>query len=178
LFQGQQLLRSLNDPPDAEVWSGQALNNILADLAKPDTGKDQRPNVPLDEDMLRHLNLTPANVSANAGLLKNDAQLTWPLVLRDEDYKEDSQLISALVRKAVQQAVNGRVDAGILKELGSAAARQRQRLSANVRDLTPNQYAEASRFLGYLDDAVRALGRPDAGDYLTHKYAAQGKDVA
>jgi hypothetical protein len=177
LFQGQQLLRSLNDPPDTEVWSGQALNDILSDVAKTDP-KARGPNVPLDENMLRHLNLTPVNVSANAGLLKNDAQLTWPLVLRDEDYKEGSQLISALARKAVQQAVNGRVDAGILKELGAAAARLRQRLSANVRDLTANQYAEASRFLGYLDDAIRALGRPDAGDYFTHKYTAQGKDVA
>jgi hypothetical protein len=166
-FQGQQLLRSLNNPPETEVWSGQALNDILADLAKPDADKAPGPNVTLDEDMLRHLNLTPANGSANAGLLKNDARLTWPLALRDDDSKTDRTQVNSLAAEAVHQAVNGRVDAGTLRELSAAAGRLRQRLTANVRDLTANQYAEANHFLGDLDDAIRALGRPDAGDYFT-----------
>jgi hypothetical protein len=177
-FQGQQLLRSLNNPPETEVWSGQALNDILADLAKSDPDKAQGPNVPLDEDMLRHLNLTPANGNANAGLLKNDARLTWPLALRDDDSKTDRTSVNSLAAEAVHQAINGRVDAGTLRELSAAAGRLRQRLAANVRDLTANQYAEANHFLGDLDDAIRALGRPDAGDYFTRKYAAEGKDVA
>jgi hypothetical protein len=134
--------------------------------------------VTLDEDMLRHLNLTPANGSANAGLLKNDARLTWPLALRDDDSKTDRTQVNSLAAEAVHQAVNGRVDAGTLRELSAAAGRLRQRLAANVRDLTANQYAEANHFLGDLDDAIRALGRPDAGDYFTRKYAAEGKDVA
>jgi hypothetical protein len=177
-FTNQQLQRSLNNPPETEVWSGQALNDILADLAKLGPGKAQGANVPLDEDIVRHLNLTPVNGNANAGLLKNDTRLTWPLALRGEEYKADRDLINALAPEAVHQAVNGRVDAGTLKELGAAVARLRQRLTANVRELTTNQYADASRFLGYLDDAIRVLGRPDAGDYFTRKYAAQGKDVA
>jgi hypothetical protein len=177
-FQGQQLMRSLNNPPESEVWSGQALNDLLADLAKSDPDKAQGPNVPLDEDMLRHLNLTPAKGNANAGLLKNDARLTWPLALRDDDSKTDRASVNSLAAEAVHQAVNGRVDAGTLKELSAAAGRLRQRLAANVGDLTANQYAEANHFLGDLDDAIRALGRPDAGDYFTRKYAAQGKDVA
>jgi hypothetical protein len=176
-FQGQQLLHSLNNPPESEVWSGQALNDILADLAKSDPDKGQGPNVPLDEDMLRHLNLTPANGNANAGLLKNDARLTWPLALRDDDSKTDRTSVNTLAAEAVHQAVNGRVDAGTLRELRAAAGRLRDRLAANIRDLTANQYAEANHFLGDLDDAIRALGRPDAGDYFTRKYAAQGKDV-
>ncbi len=178
-FNNQQLLRSLNNPPETEIWSGQALNDILADVAKMDKDKAARgPAIPLDEDILRHLNLTSGPGSGNAGLLKNDARLTWPLALRDEAYKTDRELVSGLAPEAVHQAINGRVDAGTLRELTAAAQRLRQTLSANIRDMTANQYTEASRFLGYLDDAIRALGRPDAGDYFTRKYAAQGKDVA
>jgi hypothetical protein len=86
--------------------------------------------------------------------------------------------VNSLAAEAVHQAVNGRVDGGTLRELSAAAARLRQHLTANVRDLSANQYADASRFLGYLDGAIQALGRTDAGDYFTRKYAAQGKDVA
>jgi len=177
-FNNQQVLRSVNNPPESEVWSGQALNDIVADLAKPNPDRTLGSNAPLDEDTLRHLNLTPVSGSANAGLLKNDARLTWPLALRDDDSKADRELVNSLAAEAVHQAVNGRVDAGTLRELSAAANRLRQRLAANVRDLTANQYAEASRFLGYLDGAIQALGRADAGDYFTRKYAAQGKDVA
>jgi hypothetical protein len=176
-FNKQQLLRSLNNPPETEIWSGQALNDILADVAKID--KNARgPAVPIDEDVLRHINLTTGPGAGNAGLLKNDARLTWPMALRDEGYKADRDLVNSLAVDAVRQAINGRVDAGALKELTAAAGRLRQNLAANIKDLTANQYTEASRFLGFLEDAIRVLGRPDAGDYFTRKYAAQGKDIA
>jgi hypothetical protein len=177
-FNNQQVLRSINSPPEGEVWSGQALNDLLADLAKPNPDRTLGPNAPLDEDTLRHLNLTPVNGNANAGLLKNDARLTWPLALRDDDSKSDRELVNSLAAEAVHQAVNGRVDAGTLRELTAAAMRLRQDLTSHVRDLTANQYADASHFLASLDGAIQALGRADAGDYFTRKYAAQGKDVA
>jgi hypothetical protein len=178
-FNNQQLQRSLNNPPESEVWSGQALNDVLADLTKMDKDKGLKgPAVPLDEDLLRRINLAAGSGNGNAGLLKNDARLTWPLAMRDEAYKTDRELINSLAPEAVHQAVNGRVDAGTLKELNSAAQRLRKTLADNIGDMTTGQYTDASRFLGYLDDAIRVLGRPDAGDYFTRRYSAQGRDVA
>jgi hypothetical protein len=178
-FNNQQLLRSLNNPPESEITSGQALNDVLDDLVRLNKDRGLRaPAPPLDEDVLRRLNLTPGSGNGNAGLLKNDARLTWPLALRDDGYKTDRELVNSLAPEAVHQAINGRVDAGTLRELSAASQRLRQNVTANIRDMTANQYTEASRFLGYLDNAIRALGRPDAGDYFTRKYTAQGKDVA
>ena len=178
-FNNQQVLRSLNNPPESEITSGQALNDVLDDLVKMSKQRELRAAAPpLDEDVLRRLNLTAGSGNGNAGLLKNDARLTWPLAIRDETYKTDRELVNSLAPEAVHQALNGRVDAGTLRELTAASQRLRQNLTANIRDMTANQYTEASRFLGYLDDAIRALGRPDAGDYFTRKYVAQGKDVA
>jgi hypothetical protein len=178
-FNNQQLLRSLNNPPESEITSGQALNDVLDDLVRINKDRGLRAAAPsLDEDVLRRLNLTAGAGNGNAGLLKNDARLTWPLALRDEAYKTDRELANSLAPEAVHQAINGRVDAGTLRELTAAAGRLRQNLTANIRDMTANQYTEASRFLGYLDDAIRALGRPDAGDYFTRKFVAQGKDAA
>ena len=42
----------------------------------------------------------------------------------------------------------------------------------------PTQYIEASRFLSNFDDALKVLSQPDAGDYFTAKYTAQGRTVA
>jgi hypothetical protein len=178
-YQDQQLQRSLNNPPESEIVSGQALNDVLDDLVK--LTKDRSLHAPaagLDEDILRKINLTAGSGNGNAGLLKNDARLTWPLAFRDEAYKTDRELVSGLAPEAVHQAINGRVDAGTLRELTAAAQRLRQNLVANIRDMTAGQYTDASRFLGYLDDAIRALSRPDAGDFFTRKYAAEGKDAA
>jgi hypothetical protein len=175
-YDNQQLQRSLNNPPESEVLSGQALNDVLGDLSKMDKDKGLKGTaVLLDEDVLRHINLSAGN--GDAGLLKNDARLTWPMALRDDTYKNDRQLVNSLATETVHQAINGRVDAGALRELTAAARRLRQNLADNIKDMTANQYTEASRFLNSLDDAIRVLGRPDAGDYFTRKYSAQGKDV-
>jgi hypothetical protein len=177
-FNNQQLLHSLNNPRETEIWSGQALNDILADVAKLDKDQTARArSILLDEDDLRHINLTSGAGGGNAGLLKNDARFTWPLALRDEVYKADREVVNALAPEAVHQVVNGRVDAGTLRELSKAAERLRHQLAVNIRDMSANQYTDASRFLGHLDGAVRTLGRPDAGDYFSPKYAPQGKDV-
>jgi hypothetical protein len=176
-FWEQDLSRSLNNTPIGEVRTGQALNNILTDLAPMVKKNGKGPNIPLDQDVLNHLNLTPAG-AGNPGLLKNEGRLTWPLALRDEEYKNERELLNNLAPEAIRQAINGKVDAGTLREMGSALDRLHEKLATNIRELTPNQYIEARRFLGFFDDAYRTLQRPDAGDYFGKKYTAKGGTVA
>jgi hypothetical protein len=59
----------------------------------------------------------------------------------------------------------------------NALASLRQKLAANINELTPNQYVEASRFLNYFDDALKLLARPNAGDYFTRNLGAKGMTV-
>src|SRR5262249_41121461 len=143
----QQITRSLNNPPMAEVLSGQAQNYVLADIRKNDSKKNgQPPAIPLDEDLLRQVNLTPG--TGNPGLLKNDGRIAWPLALQSDDYRSDRELLNSLAPEAIRQAVNGRVDPGALKDMNGALAKLRDKLTGNIRDITPNDYIEASRFLG------------------------------
>jgi len=46
-----------------------------------------------------------------------------------------------------------------------------------VYDLTPSQHIESKRYLGYLDDSVKALQDPSAVNYFNDKWTASGKDV-
>jgi hypothetical protein len=172
----QQISRSLNNPPAADILSGQALNNILTDIRKIDDKKGSKPAIDIDEDVARHINFSPG--SGNPGLLKNEGRVNWPVALQGEDFKTQRELLNSLAPEAVRQAVNGRVDAGTLKDLTDGVAKLRQELVMNIRELTPNQYIEASRFLGYFEDALRILARPDAGDFFNTKALAKQMSVA
>jgi hypothetical protein len=171
-----QISRSLNDPPSSEIWSGQALNNIIADIRKVEEKNPNRPAVNIDDDVLRHLNLSPG--IGNPGLLRNEGRLHWPLTLQGDDFKSQRELLNSLAPEAVRQAVNGRVDPGSLKDMVDSVAKMRQTLNANIRDLTPNQFIEANRFLSQFDDALKILGRPDAGDLIRPQLAAKSTSVA
>jgi hypothetical protein len=171
-----QINRSLNDPPSSEIWSGQALNNIIADIRKVEEKNPNRPSVNIDDDVLRHINLSPG--MGNPGLLRNEGRLHWPLTLQGDDFKSQRELLNSLAPEAVRQAVNGRVDPGSLKDMVDSVAKMRQTLAANIRDLTPNQFIEANRFLSQFDDALKILGRPDAGDLIRPQLAGKSTSVA
>jgi hypothetical protein len=171
----QLITRSLNNPPVAEILSGQAPNYVLTDISKNEPKKGGGPAIPLDEDLLRHVNLTPG--AGNPGLLKNDGHIVWPAALQTDDYRSERELLNSLAPEAIRQAVNGRVDPGALKDMNSALTKLHDKLTANIRDITPNDYIEASRFLGYFGDALKILARPDAGDFFSSRFASKGMTV-
>jgi hypothetical protein len=168
-------MRSLNNPTMADILSGQAPNYVLADIRKNGPKKDVGPAIPLDEDLLRHVNLTPG--AGNPGLLKNDGRITWPLALQSDDYRSERELLNSLAPEAIRQAVNGRVDPGVLNDMNTGLGKLRDKLTAKIRDITPNDYIEASRFLGYFADALKLLARPDAGDLFSSRFASKGMTV-
>jgi len=173
---GQLISRSLNNPPVAEIWSGHALNYVLTDIRKSQPKTGSRQIVSLDEDVVKHINLTPG--PGNPGLLKNDGRLRWPLALLSDDYKPQRELLNSLAREAVRQAINGRVDPGLAKDLNEALAGIHDKLTASVRDLAPNQYIEAGRFVGNFGEALKILVRPDAGDLFNQRFSVKGMNVA
>jgi hypothetical protein len=170
------LRRSLNDPPASEIWSGQALNTILADLAKRQPEESSEPNIALDEDLQRHINIVAGHGSA--GLLKSEGRLSWPLALVGDSYKSDRELLNALLPAAMNQALNGQVETSTLRQMTRSVQQMHRQLATDISDLTATQYMGANRFLANLDDGLKVLSRADAGDFLTRKYTAQGRTVA
>jgi hypothetical protein len=172
--------RSKNDPPSTEIWSASALNFILADIQKKlaNDKNVQGPQIAVDEEVLRHINLTSGKGDGNAGLLRTEGRLNWPLTLKGEEFQKDRVSIDGLAQDVFTQAVNGRVDAVTLKDLMDGVGKMRNQLVASINELPPSQYMEAKRFLSNFDAALRVLRQPDAGDYFTQKYAAKGKNVA
>jgi hypothetical protein len=177
----QNLQRSRNNPPVTEVYSGKALNDLLADLrklpSKPEgaalAGLQQ---LPLDEDGLKHINVTTG--AGNIGLLKNEGRLNWPVALVGSEFKEPRDRISSLAQAAIRQAeFNGQVDSGTLTQLSSDVDSLHKQLRKNGGDLPFAVYTEAKTFLNGLDDAIAALRQRDVGNHFTGKLALKAKTI-
>jgi hypothetical protein len=175
--------RATREPPLTEVLSGQSLNDLFTHAAnlqeKARLQGVQAPNVPLDEDLLRQVNLTGAGSSGSIALLKDRGRLNWPLTLQGPDYDEARRRLSALVPEAVGQArYNNPVDAGLLRQMLADVRRLNDTLQHNVGDVSPSEYIQARRFLGGLEGAIKALRDPNAGNQVNQKWAPQGRNVA
>jgi hypothetical protein len=173
--------RSVNDPPVTEIWSAKALNDLLHDVQKLQANGTDGPQLRIDEDVLKRINVSAGGTPGNVGLLKNEGKLSWPLALRtmrpQQEIDDLRQDIGSLLPDAINQAINGKVAAGILRTLNKDVSRMQQLLAQNVGELPPDQYIEAKRFLNNLEDGLTALAQPDAGLYFTQKYSAKGKTV-
>jgi hypothetical protein len=176
----EQVLRSLNNPPVTEVYSGLALNTLLGDLRQ-NLGQQQGATLrthalPLDEATLRHINVTkgPGNLS----ILKNDGRLTWPAALTGPEFKERRDQIDSRISDALRQASFGNsVDGGTIKSLLADSTQMRQELRRTGRELSSSLYIEASSYLNKLDDAIRALQQPNVSDFMNGKYALKARTV-
>lgn len=181
--QHESLRRSLNEPPRTEIWSGGSLNTMLADVRKlQHVGRDNVSEIPLDEDLIKRINVTATGGrGGNMGLLKNGGRLNWPVGLRtlpqDEAMRELRSQVDTLLQDAVNEAANGKVDPRLMLELSRDVARLQRLLVSQGHALPGDTYIEARRFLNNLDDSVRLLRRPDAGDYITGRYMAKGSTV-
>lgn len=169
------LQRMLNDPPVNEILSATALNTLLANLEK-QTDKNTGANVPIDEDVLRRINVSSPQ-GGNIGLLRNGPKLNWPVALRSADFQRDRDKIESMLPDALSLAKEGKTDSAAMAEMTNVVDRMQSELSADLRDLTPEQGIEARRFLNNLSSAIRALERPDAGSLLSRDWASRGNST-
>ena len=152
--------------PVAEIWSGEALNQILKDLQRQPADQyamANRATAPsLEHGALKQINLTTGR--GHISLLKDGGRLDWPDAYANSSFKEVKNQLNVLVMEVVEQArANGRVDARTLKEMAAVTNDLRRRLHGQFQDLTPLEHVEANRFLKDLDDTLIALRRPDIG---------------
>ncbi len=180
-YMKQQLARSRNNPPLTEIWSGKALNDLLADLQKVagrgDSASLRTFQIPLDEDALRRVNVSPS-AGAGIGLLKDQGKLVWPVALSGPEFREQRERINTLAQEAVKQAeFNNQVDPGVIRQMSNDVDQLQAQLRRTGRDLPPSPYIDAKTFLQNLASSIAALQQRDVGNYFTGKYALKAKTV-
>jgi hypothetical protein len=175
------LSRARRDPPLTEVWSANSLNALLNHLAAEQGRGAKNPNVPLDEETLKSINLTPADSRANAGLLKDGGKLQWPRSLQSAEFNDPRTRLTRLMEEAVQKLKfnpNTPVPPGLVKDMQSDLRELSERLSDSAGDLSPSQYVEAKRYLNQVGDAIAALSDPKVGAYFNPSWVGKARNVA
>ncbi len=167
--------RSRNDPPLTEIWSGKALNDLLD--AQRRTLGIPGPTVPLDPEMLRHINVTSGTGHAGMGLLKGGGQLRWPVGLQDEAFTKECKKIEQLLPEAVQQGQYGPVPGKLLSELTKTIDLLASKLKAKISDIDANDYIASKRYLNDLTDSLKVLKDPHAAKYVSGQWSANARTV-
>jgi hypothetical protein len=169
--------RARKDPPATEVWSGRSLNELLRSIQS--LGSLNRgPNIALDEDTLKSINLS-GGARGNVGMLRDGGKLSWPLPLQEAQFSENRDRLAKNLRRAVAD-LQGKdpVEPALLRDINNDFKALNEKVSASADDLSPGQYIEAKRFLNQLASAVRALSDPKAVNYFNNTWNAKGKTVA
>jgi len=170
--------RARKDPPLTEVWSGKALNELLRSIKN--SGLTNRgPNLALDEDTLKNVNLSDNSSRGNVGMLKDGGKLSWPLSLQEPQFDEARKRLGNNLLHAVVDLKNkDPIEAGKLRTINIDFKELNTKLNDSADELSPAQYIEAKRYLNQLGAAIRALSDKNAVKYFDNTWNAKGKNVA
>ncbi len=126
----QELTRNLDwyrhQPPISDIASARALNAILNHLTSdPSVGKG--PNVPIDEEVLKRINVTsPTAPTASLGLLKDDGKLQWPAALSGKEFEGPrNDLTERLQTVVAALKFSNKPEAGAIVDLNGDLAKLR-----------------------------------------------------
>jgi len=174
----QALESARKDAPEADVNSGRALNVLLNSIQK--NGQlNLGPNVPLDEDTLKNVNIAGASAVGNVGMLKDVTKISWPEALQDSAYDDARKRVNQNLALAVTTLKDGDpVPDNALRDLRAGYKTMSDKLNDDTNELSAAQYIEARRFLNQLNQAIRALGDKNVVKYFNKQWTPKGENVA
>jgi hypothetical protein len=172
----EELAWSRSELAENQTTSATALNILLTDLQGLQAQKTRAPDVTIDPATLASINVVVSGSNGNIGALKHEGRIQWPATLRSPEFDSDRQRIDSSMHKAIDEAI--KVEPVELHDLKAALASMRSRLADRIQETSAPEYIRAKRLLNELDDAMKLLGQPDAGNYFNQMYTAKGQTVA
>jgi hypothetical protein len=142
----------------AEMLQGKRLSDWLQQIQARHAQGHFGPEVRLDADVLRHLNLAWGD-GAHFGLLRQAGRLPWPASLAP--FEAECRRVNDLLLRAVRQAQDDAPSPALVRDLVATLANLQKRLDEQVAEMTPSEYIAAKRFLNSLMEVPRALQHPD-----------------
>lgn len=170
-----ELAWSQGDMDEFESQTATALNILLDDLRELQSKGIQAPDMTLDTGSLGRINVVVGRTTGNPGALKNYGQLDWPKILYGPEFKPERELINRLAPQVIEQARHGQVT-DLARFVGSVE-KMHQNLQAKIADIPTPEYVRAKRFLTQINDAIKILRQPDAGNYFNQTYSPRGNTV-
>jgi hypothetical protein len=130
-------------PPANDIWSADALNRIFDHASRIQGRGIAGSTIPLDEETVKKINFS-TGVAGNIGALKNKGKLEWPAIFGRKDFDAERNRFNQLAADAVRQgSENNKVDSGVLEDMERSLNLLDDKLTARIRDLSPDDYIEA-----------------------------------
>lgn len=170
--------RSRNNPPASEIWSGRALNDLLRGITDATSRGVVGPEVPLNSEVLRHVNVTTGVTYGGTGLLKDGGKLTWPYALRKSPFDSERTKINEQMGMAVKQAQSGEVSVELLNDIDASLKDLSRAIDARVEEVTPSEYIQGTRYLRELKESYKLLQQSDVSKYFKPNWTPSGSTVA
>jgi len=166
-------------PPPTDIWSARSLNALLRHLIAQQGEGVRGPNVPLSEDVLRHVNLSAGNTRGNVGLIKDSGTLEWPESLLRGEFQDTRERLNALMKKAYKSVTSGNnPNDATLSDLQANSQAAQKILEANVARMSPDEFIEANRYLREVKDTITALKDPNVANQFNGNWATKARNVA
>jgi hypothetical protein len=137
----------------AEIISGKAHNILMDDIRRFPFKKANMDPLPLNEDVLSHLNVT--GKSQGIGMLRNGGKLDWPIAF-DFVAPETKAVIERQTQALVASALQGKVDRQLLDDLNARMEDIKARFVKLVSEMPSANYLDGDRFL--TDFAMDRIG--------------------
>src|SRR5262249_8198654 len=102
-----ELTRARVRPPLDDVWSARALNALLRHLITQQGDGYRGPKIPLNEDIVNHVNVKVGDTAGTVALLKNKGELEWPESLLGSAFKESREQLNTLMQGAYRSVDSG-----------------------------------------------------------------------
>src|SRR5262249_13038327 len=96
-------------PTPIEILSGKPLNALLNELKDFQAKGASGPKVELKKDVLEQINVTRGE--GDVGMLRSARKIPWPQFFEEDGFKAQRQQAEALLRRALEQARKGKVEA-------------------------------------------------------------------
>jgi hypothetical protein len=174
----EELRYQLVNPTNNEVHSGITLNTIMDQLQQMQARGQKSPDVKLNEDLLKQINVTTGRGN-NPALLKSDGRLSFPNGLSDPKFDTLRKSIEGNLQRAVSEVSNTNKPPtfGLLKDLTADVDKLDEQTTRSISDMGTSRYIEARSYIRLLRDAINALSQTDAAGFVNGKYPASGRTV-
>jgi hypothetical protein len=168
--------RARSNPPRAEIWSGKSLNALMDGFKLAEAKNLRADPVPIDPEVLPHINLTTGVTAIGAGKLKNLKNLDWPDALQADNYKQQREDLDAMVQQAVEQVSAGPTPAKLYKKIQTSIDAMDNSVKKD-KALGTDDYIGARTFLDEMRSSVTVLTDPNVASYFNGKFEAKGPAV-
>jgi hypothetical protein len=162
-FYKQNRQKILESPEARDVLDGDALNDVLRQLLDPkvseSTFRFHQFQVPLPVDMIRRIPFTLSEKGERFSMarLSLKGKGKWTVALQDDQFQREKRAYERALDKALEQAIDGRMQLAAIDEVDAKADDLLRRLNEVVGPRDDRLYIEAKERLHELKSTVGLL---------------------